>query len=142
MIQKVLLPKLGQTVETAVIETWHKAEGDQVAKGDILCEITTDKATLEVESYAKGTLLRILGQAGQEMSVNSVIALVGDPDEEIPAADLSGDAVEGDAPDSPAPIAQAAPATTPDPAPAVPAAAKAAVATADVPSSIQTVLLP
>ena len=139
MIQKVLLPKLGQTVETAVIETWHKAEGDTVAKGDILCEITTDKATLEVESYAKGTLLRILGQAGQEMPVNSVIALVGDPDEEIPAADLSGDVVEGDAPDSPAPAAKTPPAATPDPATVAP---KAAVAAADVPSSIQTVLLP
>jgi len=84
MIQKVLLPKLGQTVERAVIETWRKAEGDAVAKGDILCEITTDKATLEVESYVKGTLLKVTGQAGQELPVNAVIAIVGDPGEEIP----------------------------------------------------------
>ena len=84
MIQKVLLPKLGQTVERAVIETWHKAEGDAVAKGDILCEITTDKATLEVESYVKGTLLKITGQAGEELPVNAVIAIVGNPGEQIP----------------------------------------------------------
>jgi len=114
MIQKVLLPKLGQTVERAVIETWRKAEGDAVAKGDILCEITTDKATLEVESYVKGTLLRIIGQAGQELPVNAVIAVVGDPGDEIPdevlqeaAAPAAGGA-DPSAPSGPAP--QAAPA--------------------------------
>ena len=84
MIQKILLPKLGQTMEEAVIAKWHKAEGDQVKKGDVLCEITTDKATLEVESYHKGTLLKIVGQSGSELPVNSLIAIIGDPDDEIP----------------------------------------------------------
>jgi pyruvate dehydrogenase E2 component (dihydrolipoyllysine-residue acetyltransferase) len=127
MIQKVLLPKLGQTVETAVIETWHKAEGDKIAKGDILCEITTDKATLEVESYAKGTLLKILGQAGQEMPVNSIIAIVGDTGEEIPAELLAGGVVDDDSSDAPAP---AAPAPQAAPAPAVSQAAPAPAAPA------------
>ena len=112
MIQKVLLPKLGQTVESAVIETWHKAEGDPVAKGDVLCEITTDKATLEVESYAKGTLLKIIGQAGTELPVNSVIAVVGDPGEDIPAELLTGSAapaaVAADATDAGQPAAPSA----------------------------------
>ncbi|MBN2583876.1 MAG: 2-oxo acid dehydrogenase subunit E2 [Planctomycetes bacterium] len=126
MIQKVLLPKLGQTVETAVIETWRVKEGDAVKKGDVLCEITTDKATLEVESYVKGTLLKILGQAGQELPVNSLIAVVGDPGEEVPA-DLLAGGVQADAPAAPAPAAPAAPvpqpALTPQPK-AAPSATK------------------
>ncbi|HUX02827.1 MAG TPA: dihydrolipoamide acetyltransferase family protein [Phycisphaerae bacterium] len=84
MIQKVTLPKLGETVEVSTIERWLKKEGDAVAPGDILCEITTDKATLEVESYHRGTLLKILAKEGQELSVGAVIAVVGDPGEKVP----------------------------------------------------------
>ncbi|MDK1032153.1 MAG: biotin/lipoyl-containing protein, partial [Planctomycetia bacterium] len=85
MANKVLLPKLGQTVEEATIEKWHKSEGDAVEKGDVLLEITTDKATLEVESFYRGTLLKILAQPGEVLAVNSVIAIVGKAGEEIPA---------------------------------------------------------
>lgn len=90
MIQKVLLPMLGETMESATIETWRKAEGDQVSRGDILCEITTDKATLEVESTVEGTMLAIIAQPGQELPVNTLIAVVGNPGEAIPAELLSG----------------------------------------------------
>jgi pyruvate dehydrogenase E2 component (dihydrolipoamide acetyltransferase) len=84
MIQKVILPKLGETVEVSTIERWIKNEGDTVAAGDILCEITTDKATLEVESYYRGTLLRILAPPGTELPVGSVIAVIGEKGEAIP----------------------------------------------------------
>jgi len=84
MIQKVILPKLGETVEVSTIERWIKNEGDAVAAGDILCEITTDKATLEVESYYRGTLLKILAPRGNELPVGSVIAIIGDKGEAIP----------------------------------------------------------
>jgi pyruvate/2-oxoglutarate dehydrogenase complex dihydrolipoamide acyltransferase (E2) component len=113
MIQKVLLPKLGQTVERAVIDAWHKAEGDAVARGDVLCEITTDKATLEVESYAKGTLLRILGRQGEELPVNCVIAIVGDPGEEIPESVLAEAAASREAPPGDAAAASAPTAARP-----------------------------
>ncbi len=89
MIQKVTLPKLGETVEFSTIERWVKQEGDRVAPGDILCEITTDKATLEVECYYRGTLLRIVEPPGKELPVGTVIAVVGEPGEAIPA-DLGG----------------------------------------------------
>jgi len=89
MPQKVLLPKLGQTVEEATIEKWQKSEGDAVSKGDVLLEITTDKATLEVESFYRGTLLKILAQPGQVLPVNSLIAVIGEPGEEVPADWLS-----------------------------------------------------
>jgi pyruvate dehydrogenase E2 component (dihydrolipoamide acetyltransferase) len=89
MIQKVTLPKLGETVEKSTIERWVKKEGDSVAPGDILCEITTDKATLEVESYYRGTLLKILAPEGVELPVGALIAIVGDPGEKIPESVLA-----------------------------------------------------
>jgi len=79
LLQEVLLPQLGQTVEEASIDRWHVGEGDRVKKGDILLEITTDKATLEVESYVEGTVLKLYADAGETVSVNAVIAYVGDP---------------------------------------------------------------
>ncbi|MCX5682610.1 MAG: E3 binding domain-containing protein [Planctomycetota bacterium] len=84
MIQKITLPKLGETVEVSTIEKWRKNEGDAVAVGDILCEITTDKATLEVECYHRGTLLKILAPAGKELPVGTLIAVIGDKGEKIP----------------------------------------------------------
>jgi pyruvate dehydrogenase E2 component (dihydrolipoamide acetyltransferase) len=84
MIQKITLPKLGETVEVSTIEKWRKSEGDPVAVGDVLCEITTDKATLEVESYHRGTLLKIFAPAGKELPVGTLIAVIGDNGEKIP----------------------------------------------------------
>jgi len=84
VIQKVQLPKLGQTMEKARVERWLVAEGDAVKRGQVLLEITTDKATLEVESYVEGTLREILAKEGEEVPVNDTIAIVGDPGEEIP----------------------------------------------------------
>ena len=84
MIQKVIMPKMGQTVEEAVIEKWHVKEGDAIEKGQILFELTTDKATIEAESYYTGTLLRVFRAEGDTVPVNAVIAVVGEPGEEIP----------------------------------------------------------
>ena len=83
-MQEVFLPKLGQTMEEAEIARWLKAEGDQVKRGEVLLEITTDKATLEVESYFTGTLRKILAREGETLPVGTIIALVGDADEPIP----------------------------------------------------------
>ena len=93
MIKKITLPKLGQTVEEATIEKWHKAEGDTVARGDVLCEITTDKATLEVESFYSGTLLKILAPEGEELAVGALIAVVGDAGDEVPEDMLAEEGV-------------------------------------------------
>ena len=85
MLKEVLLPKLGQTVEEATVEQWIKKEGDNVKKGDVLLEITTDKATLEVESFVEGKLLKIYAQPGEVYEVNAVLAYVGDDGDEAPA---------------------------------------------------------
>jgi pyruvate dehydrogenase E2 component (dihydrolipoamide acetyltransferase) len=84
MVTKVLLPKFGQTVETSEIVQWTKQEGQAVKKGDILCEISTDKSTLEVESQYEGTLLKILLPPGQTAPVNCVMALIGPAGEAVP----------------------------------------------------------
>ena len=122
MIQEVQMPKLGQTVEEATIETWHKQEGDPVAKGDVLLEITTDKATLEVEAYVAGTLRKQLYQAGEVVPVNATIAFVGDPDDEVTDA-MAEEArakarAAAAAAKAKAPAQAAAPAAQPAPQPA------------------------
>ncbi len=84
MAQTVLLPKLGQTEEESTIVKWHKKVGDVVAKGDILFEIETDKAVLEVESFFDGTLLKIIVPEGQTVPVTSPVAFIGAPGEPLP----------------------------------------------------------
>jgi len=84
MAKQIILPQLGQTMEEATIVRWLKSEGDAVKKGDVLLEIQTDKAVLEVESFASGTLLKILAQPGETLPVLQVIGFVGKPGEELP----------------------------------------------------------
>lgn len=128
MIKEVIMPKLGQTVEEADIERWHKQEGDTVTRGEILLEITTDKATLEVEAFAEGTLRKILAPEGETVLVNSVIAYIGDPEDAIPEAPPppakeSAPGAEAEAPGAAAPaVPKARPVATGAPAP-VPVAA-------------------
>lgn len=93
MIKEIIMPKLGQTVEEAKIEKWHKKEGDKVAKGDVLMEVMTDKAVLEVESFYDGVLRKILAKEGSTVPVLSIVAYVGDSmDEEIPQTEQAREA--------------------------------------------------
>ena len=84
MAQAVIMPKLGQTVEEATIVRWHKKEGDKVAKGDVLFEIETDKAVLEVESFYDGVLLKAFVGEQETVPVSSTVAFIGDEGEEAP----------------------------------------------------------
>jgi len=84
MARAVIMPKLGQSEEVGTIVQWRKREGDTVAKGDILFEIETDKALLEVESFFEGTLLKILAQEGETVPVQAVVGYIGQPGEAIP----------------------------------------------------------
>jgi len=85
-MHELLMPKLGQTVEEATVARWIKQEGDAVARGEVVLEITTDKATLEVESYHSGVLRKVLAPEGAVVPVNQVIAYIGGADEPIPEA--------------------------------------------------------
>src|SRR3989337_1630173 len=84
MIIEIIMPKLGETMEEGTIARWVKKEGDEIKKGEILLEITTDKATLEVESYTSGILRKIVAREGEVVPVTEVIAFVGDPKDEVP----------------------------------------------------------
>lgn len=79
----IVMPKLGNTVESALIVAWHVRVGDAVEAGEALCEIETDKATLEVESSASGILLARFYEAGDEVPVMQRIAVVGREGESI-----------------------------------------------------------
>ncbi len=133
MIRNVTLPKLGQTVESATIERWMKAEGDPVAKGDVLCEITTDKATLEVESFYKGTLLKVVAPEGAELPVNALIAIIGDPGDEVPENLAAAPAPAGDPTPAPPPEEESADA---------PSAAERGAAAPPLPAGAKLVTLP
>ena len=84
MVRPVVLPKLGQSEEEGTIVRWLKKEADAVAKGDVLFEIETDKALLEVESFFDGTLLKIVVPEGRTVPIQSTVAFIGDPGEAIP----------------------------------------------------------
>ena len=83
MATPVVMPKLGQSVESCIIVSWKKEKGDSVAEGDLLCEIETDKATLELESTATGTILELFFSEGDEVQVQSNIAVIGEPGEDV-----------------------------------------------------------
>ena len=83
MINKMVMPKTGQTMETGTIVDWKIKVGDVVKKGDIIMEIETDKATLEIESFHNGQVKAILAEVGDEVPIEEVIALIGDQDDVV-----------------------------------------------------------
>ena len=85
---EVIMPKLGLTMETGVIEKWHKKEGDKVEAGEVLFEVMTDKVSLEVEAYNSGIVRKIIRVEGEEVPVTEVIAYIGSADEAIPEASV------------------------------------------------------
>ena len=85
MAHPIVMPKFGQTVEHSAIVQWRKKEGDPVKPGDILFDIETDKAQMEVESFHGGTLLKILVKPGISVPVSSVVGFIGEPGEPLPA---------------------------------------------------------
>jgi len=78
MQEVILMPRLSDTMTEGVIADWHKKPGDAVKKGDILADIETDKATMELESYKEGKLLYIGAQKGEKIAVNDLLAIIGD----------------------------------------------------------------
>ena len=83
MADVILMPRLSDTMTEGVIASWHKKVGDNVKKGDLLAEIETDKATMELESYKDGTLLHIGGDKGAKIQVDQLLAIVGKQGEDI-----------------------------------------------------------
>src|SRR5688572_31839876 len=115
MAEVILMPRLSDTMTEGVIAAWHKKVGDTVKKGELLAEIETDKATMELESYKDGTLLHIGGDKGSKIQVDELLAIVGAPGEDISGL-LSGGKQNGQTTQQSAPAAPqgaAAPAAQP-----------------------------
>src|SRR6476661_6017365 len=85
MAEAILMPRLSDTMTEGVIAAWHKKVGDSVKKGDLLAEVETDKATMELESYKDGTLLHIGTDKGGKLQVNDLLAIIGNKGEDISA---------------------------------------------------------
>ncbi len=89
----VRMPLLSDTMTEGVIAEWHKKVGDKIKEDDILADVETDKATMEVMGYAEGTLLHIGVEKGQAAKVNGIIAIVGPEGTDISAILAQGNAV-------------------------------------------------
>jgi pyruvate dehydrogenase E2 component (dihydrolipoamide acetyltransferase) len=94
MAQIINMPRLSDTMEEGVVAKWLVGIGDEVKEGDILAEIETDKATMEFESFHEGTLLHIGINEGQTAAVDTLLAIVGEKDEDITAI-INGDTNTG-----------------------------------------------
>jgi len=126
MASKVIMPKLSPTMEEGQIARWLKKEGDKVSMGEPLAEIDTDKATMEMQALSNGVLRKILINEGESAPLGQLIAVIGEPNEDISAL-----------------LSEAPPAKTESPKPAPPEAAQTPVAAPEAnghakPQAVQT----
>jgi pyruvate dehydrogenase E2 component (dihydrolipoamide acetyltransferase) len=128
MAFEVRMAKLSPTMETGTINRWLVKEGDKISSGDTLAEVETDKASMPLETFEEGTVLKVLAGEGATVKVDDLVAVIGKPGEDISAL-ISG---AGSAASKAAP----APAALKSPAPAS-AAAKPAAAPAHAPAPAQ-----
>src|SRR6202042_759901 len=121
----ILMPALSPTMEKGNLAKWLKKEGDKVKSGDVIAEIETDKATMEVEAVDEGTIAKIVVPEGtQDVPVNDVIAVLAADGEDVKPAGASAGAKPAPAPAK----AEAAPSKPASPSPAAAPAPAAAVA--------------
>ncbi len=85
MVEVVRMPKVAEDMQECLIIAWVACEGQQVAEGDVLFELETDKATMEVESVVSGILQRIIVAEGQNAKVDQTVAYIADSTEELDA---------------------------------------------------------
>ena len=98
---QILMPALSPTMEKGNLAKWLKKEGDAVKSGDVLAEIETDKATMEVEAIDEGILAKILIPGGtQDVAVNTPIAIIAAEGEDVSAAPAAPKAAPSAAPAS------------------------------------------
>lgn len=116
MAEVILMPRLSDTMTEGVIAAWHKKVGDSVRKGDLLAEVETDKATMDLESYKDGTLLYVGTEKGGKVQVNELLAIIGAPGEDISSLVKGGGASAPAAEQKAAPAPASAPAAAPAPA--------------------------
>lgn len=132
MAEVIRMPRLSDTMTEGVIVAWNKKVGDKIKPGDVLAEVETDKATMELESYNEGTLLYIGVEKGKAVAVDGVLAVVGKEGEDYQSL-LSG---------SNGKTAATAQAPAPAPAEASPAPASATPAQVSLPAGAKEIRMP
>ncbi len=115
MAQEIKMPDLGSDIEEGVLLNWIKKVGETINEGDVIAEIETDKATVEVPAPVSGTILELIGDPGDTLKVGAVIGHVGAAGEAVAA---NGGSAPTPAPQTPPPAAPAPAAAAPQPAPA------------------------
>jgi pyruvate dehydrogenase E2 component (dihydrolipoamide acetyltransferase) len=85
MAQLIDMPKLSDTMTVGTLVKWLKKEGDVIKAGDMLAEVETDKATMELESFFAGTLLKIFSAAGAQVAIGDPLCAIGKPGEVVAA---------------------------------------------------------
>jgi pyruvate dehydrogenase E2 component (dihydrolipoamide acetyltransferase) len=138
MAEVILMPRLSDTMTEGVIAAWHKKVGDKVKKGDLLAEVETDKATMELESYKDGTLLHIGIEKGGKLQVNDLLAIIGNPGEDVSSL-IGGGGQKAAASAAPQGGTKTA---APEPAKAEQPAAKPSGETLDLASMQEVILMP
>ena len=83
MAEKIYMIALSPTMEVGTIVTWNKDIGDDILSGDVICEVETDKATMDYESTQEGTLLKIVVSNGGTAKVGDVVGIIGEKGEDI-----------------------------------------------------------
>lgn len=129
------MPRMSDTMTEGVIVEWHKKVGDKLKPGELMAEVETDKATMELESYSDGTLLYIGVEKGKSVAVEGLLAIVGAPGEDYKVA-LASFAAPGAA----APVAAEAPVKAAEPV--APAAAAPVTAKVTLPDGAKEIRMP
>jgi pyruvate dehydrogenase E2 component (dihydrolipoamide acetyltransferase) len=127
MAEQIIMPKLGFDMAEGTLINWTVTPGDAINKGDVVAEIETDKATIEIETTVGGTVLKLLAEPGDVVAVGSTIAYVGEEGEEPPAGNGA----------APAQAEAQAPAEAPAPPPAAKAVPAPAAGDGDIPGGIK-----
>lgn len=91
MATKVIMPQGGQDITEGTVVNWLKAEGETVKKGEVICEVETEKAVFEVQAPADGVLLKIIAKEGEKVPIFSTIGIIGDPGEDIDLEEVVGE---------------------------------------------------
>jgi pyruvate dehydrogenase E2 component (dihydrolipoamide acetyltransferase) len=139
MITKVLMPKLSDAMETGKVIKWLKKEGDAVKGGDVIAEIETDKANVEIEAFGGGVLRKIMVGEGGQVPVGDMIGVIADPADDIGSVATA----PSPRPAAAAPAPSAAPSTArPDPLPAMESYKSAPATNAVVPMSAAPAQVP
>ena len=113
MITKVIMPKLSDAMETGKVIKWIKKEGESVRGGDVIAEVETDKANVEIEAFGSGVLRKIIVGEGGQVPVGDLIGVIAEPSDDISTLAVSAPAAATPAPAKAAALAPAAPAPLP-----------------------------